>query len=186
VTVGPREKKLLLALGVAIAVTVAVRMSNDGAEGGPSASSRPRRAGQAAEPGTREVVDLDLASLRPRQDSYTIERDPFRYGAVPTPVPTPTPPPPPPPPPMPEPTWAPPPPPPPPQPPPSDHLRFLGTFGPPEARIAVIVSGEEIYNVRAGTVLEDKFIVEEIGYESVALGFVGFPDAPPRRLAAGG
>ena len=34
--------------------------------------------------------------------------------------------------------------------------------------------------------LEGKFIVQEIGFESVAIAFVGFPDAEPVRLAAGG
>ena len=46
------------------------------------------------------------------------------------------------------------------------------------------MSGEELYNVREGAVLEGKFIVQEIGFESVAIAFVGFPDAPP--AAAGG
>jgi hypothetical protein len=47
------------------------------------------------------------------------------------------------------------------------------------------MSGGEIYNVREGAILEGKFIVQEIGFESVAIAFVGFPD-PPVRLAAGG
>ena len=76
--------------------------------------------------------------------------------------------------------------PPPPTPPPLDHLRFLGSFGPPDRRIAVVMSGEELHNVREGAVLEGKFIVHEIGYESLAIAFVGFPQEPPRRLPVGG
>jgi hypothetical protein len=79
-----------------------------------------------------------------------------------------------------------PPPPPVPQPPSADHLRYLGSFGPPARRIAVVLSGDELHNVRQGAVLEGKFIVREIGYESLAIAFVGFPDAEPRRLPAGG
>jgi hypothetical protein len=68
------------------------------------------------------------------------------------------------------------------------NLRYLGSFGPERARIAVFVGpgGGEVLNAREGDVLEGKFIVERIGYESVDLKFVGFPDAPARRLAAGG
>jgi hypothetical protein len=121
--------------------------------------------------------------LRPQENRYGIGRDPFSYEPDPPP---PTPPPPPPTPPPTPPPNVPPPPPPPPQPPPIGHLKYLGSFGPPSARIAVIMSGSELYNVRQGAVLEGKFIVQEIGFESVAIGFVGFPDAPPQRLAAGG
>ena len=188
-TVGPREKKLLAALGAALALVVVVRATGGGggSDVGGGETATVRRGADRGGAEVRDVVEMNLAALRPSSATYELERDPFRYGVVPTPPP----PPPPPPPPAPEPTqivevepvWTPPPPPPP---PPSDHLKFLGTFGPPRARIAVIVSGEEIYNVREGAVLEDKFIVQEIGYESVAIAFVGFPDAPPRRLAAGG
>jgi hypothetical protein len=121
--------------------------------------------------------------LRPAEARYPIGRDPFAYEPEPTPPPPP--PTPPPPPPTPTPYVAPTPPPPPPPPDPS-HLRFLGTFGPPDARIAVVISGGEIYNVRQGAILEGRFIVQEIGFESIAIAFVGFPDAPPRRLPVGG
>ena len=47
-------------------------------------------------------------------------------------------------------------------------------------------AGENLYNARAGDVLEGKFIVDRIGYESVDLKFVGFPDAPAKRLPIGG
>ena len=79
-----------------------------------------------------------------------------------------------------------PPPPPVPQPPSTDHLRYLGSFGPPDRRIAVVIAGGELHNVREGAVLEGRFIVREIGYESLAIAFVGFPEAEPRRLPAGG
>jgi hypothetical protein len=77
-----------------------------------------------------------------------------------------------------------PPPPPPPQPPPFT-LKFLGTFGPPQARIAVFSDEKSIYNVREGGVLQGKFLVARIGLESADIQFVGFPDVPPQRLAPG-
>ena len=46
--------------------------------------------------------------------------------------------------------------------------------------------GSSIYNAGRGDVLNQKFQVVEIGLESVDLGFVGFPDEPPARLAIGG
>jgi hypothetical protein len=78
----------------------------------------------------------------------------------------------------------PPPPPPKPQPPPVD-VEYLGSFGPASAPIAVFTNGEEIFNVRTGEVIAGKFQVVQIGYESVDLAFVGFPDAPPERLPVG-
>jgi hypothetical protein len=37
-----------------------------------------------------------------------------------------------------------------------------------------------------GDVLEDQFIVSHIGYESVDIKYVDFPDLPARRLPVGG
>jgi len=68
--------------------------------------------------------------------------------------------------------------------PPEFDLRYLGSFGPRRRRIAVFAdaSGANIYNAREGDTLDDRFVVETIGYESVDIGFVGFPDVPARRL----
>jgi hypothetical protein len=71
--------------------------------------------------------------------------------------------------------------------PPPVTLRYLGSFGPDGGRIAVFRAsdGGEVLNARPGDVLERKFILERIGFESVDLRFVGFPDAPSRRLGIG-
>jgi hypothetical protein len=68
--------------------------------------------------------------------------------------------------------------------PPSVTVRYLGNFGPPSHPIAVFVDATEsnVYNAREGDTVEGKFIVQKIGYESVDLAFVGFPDAPAQRL----
>jgi hypothetical protein len=183
VKLGSREKGLLIGLAGVLALGLAVRAnSRRGGEATPRAVSA-RKAAASSGPAVREVVALDLGVLRPREGSHEIGRDPFNFQPDPTPPPPPPTPPPPPPTPTPYVTPTPPPPPPPPS---HAHLKYLGSFGPQNARIAAIMSGEEIYNVREGAVLEGKFVVQEIGFESVAIAFVGFPWAPPVRLAAGG
>lgn len=72
-----------------------------------------------------------------------------------------------------------------PTPPPIDVV-YLGSFGSGRMRLAVFTDGNEIFNVPEGDVLKDKFVVVKIGMESADLGFVGFPDAPAKRLEIGG
>jgi hypothetical protein len=69
--------------------------------------------------------------------------------------------------------------------PPQFTLSYLGNFGPATRRIAVFSDGKTIYNALEGETLAGKFIVADIGYESVDIRFVGFPDWPPQRLAVG-
>lgn len=69
--------------------------------------------------------------------------------------------------------------------PPEFRMTYLGSFGPASRRIAVFTDGEEIYNALVGDVLAGQFVVQDIGYESVAIAFVDFPDEPPRRFAIG-
>lgn len=64
-------------------------------------------------------------------------------------------------------------------------MTYLGSFGPPEKRLAVFTDGKTIYNAQRGEVLDNKYIVAHIGYESVDIQFVGFPDWPALRLAVG-
>jgi hypothetical protein len=71
----------------------------------------------------------------------------------------------------------------PPRPHPDDFtLRYLGRFGPPEKQIAVFTNGAQIFNRQEGEILDGRFIVSRIGYESVDIRFVGFPEAPARRV----
>jgi hypothetical protein len=60
---------------------------------------------------------------------------------------------------------------------------YLGSFGPARLRIAVFTDGQKVWNAREGEVLEGKFVVAQIGFESVDIRFVGFPDWPAERLA---
>ena len=205
----PRERKLLLALAAlgglaglralwslmapslltpepAAASAVAKRSAATRSNFGKSS----RRAAQEL---PKEIVELQLADLETPPRALSVGRDPFRFA------------PPPPPPPPPPPTKAeleemkrqqearrlaaeeaarqaai-------PRPPPVSVV-YLGSFGTAERRIAVFADdkGENLYNVRVGEVVEGKFIVDRIGYESVDLKFVGFPDEPAKRLPIGG
>lgn len=69
---------------------------------------------------------------------------------------------------------------------PKIDLTYLGSFGLKRQPIAVFVHGGDIINAVSGDVLSDLFIVHSIGYESVELKFVGFPNEPAHRLASGG
>jgi len=130
-----------------------------------------------------ETVRLSDLEVAPRD--YSPGRNIFRIGRRAPPPPPPAPPPP-----VAAPVQTAPPPPavaPKPQPPPVD-VTLLGIFGPDRRRIAVLKDkkGEGLYNVLEQDVVNKKFVVAEIGLQSVALGFVGFPDAEPARLKIGG
>ncbi len=129
----------------------------------------------------QDMVDLDLAALAVPARDYTPGRNIFRIYRPPLPPPAPPPP------------YVPPPvvpvaPPPPvdrtPQPPAVD-VSLVGIFGPESRRIAVLTDGEEIINALERDEVNDKFIVNRIGFESIDLGFVGFPDAPSETLEIG-
>lgn len=66
--------------------------------------------------------------------------------------------------------------------PPEFTLKYLGRFGPPGQQIAVFDNGKQIINKQEGEVIDNKFIVAHIGYESVDIGFVGFPTVPTKRV----
>ena len=66
--------------------------------------------------------------------------------------------------------------------PPEIGFKFIGTFGPRDHPIAVVQQGDQVLNVRAGDKLFGKFILRKVGYESIDVGFVGFPESETRRL----
>jgi hypothetical protein len=67
--------------------------------------------------------------------------------------------------------------------PPPFTWSYLGSFGPSSLRIATFTDGQKVWNAREGDKLEGKFIVAKIGYESVDIRFVDFPNEPPLRVA---
>jgi hypothetical protein len=200
VKLGSRERRLLYLLGAVVLVAGVARLVPLVRGAGPGAEAAGEVAGESGRSGeaVTEVLELRLADLTAQPGSYTAGRDPFRFGEPPPPPvpPGPTPeelaeiarqqeeamaaqrlleeeqrrlaaiP---------------------PQPqPPQFTLVYLGSFGPERRRIAVFSDGKNIYNASEGDVLEGKFVVARIGFESVDVKFVGFPQEPPRRLAIGG
>jgi hypothetical protein len=187
-----RREKTLIGLLVVIAIGFGASrlgglLGSDDELGGGGAA---RRRGAAAE-GPDRVATLEVARLEATARDHEPGRDPFRYYQPPPPPPPPgptaeelaaeaarrrgalealqeqTPP---------EPSG-----------PelPEVEVSYLGSFGPTHRKIAVFTDGDEIYNALVGDVLEDQFIVSRIGFESVDLTYVDFPDLPPVRLAAG-
>jgi hypothetical protein len=65
--------------------------------------------------------------------------------------------------------------------PPEITFKFIGSFGPKEQPIAVLVAGDKVINARTGDVVLERFIIKKVGYESIDVGFVG-PWSDVRRL----
>jgi hypothetical protein len=184
-----RTRWLLATLVAVLLVALALQLDRGGEAVGPSAGARSASRAPRETPLPTEIVQVEVDRLEPPSGTFQPGRDIFRYGpkepppsqrpaepqvaeATPTPAPPPKEPA------KVEPTG--------PRPPSAGHLKYLGRFGPEARPIAVLVSGQEIYNARSGEVVEDKFVVEKIGLESLDLGYVGFPDEPPARLVIGG
>lgn len=200
-----RTKMLLAALGVLLLFLAwrylgpssSAPSFERGEDLGAASVGRIPGAGRETKPVVEEVLDLQVADLRPEGHDYRPGRDPWRF---------PEPPPPPPPPPPPAPTAE--------QiraqreaeerlraqqmeaarlaaeeaarpKPPQFTLKYVGKFGPANRPIAVFTDGTEILNVQQGEVIQGKFIVSQIGYESVEIRFVDFPNVPPQRLPIG-
>lgn len=191
------RQRLLVGLLAVVAIFAGVRylpgwLSDDGA------TARARRTALAGGGAAPQVVRLDLGRLAAVEPGYTPGRNPFAYYVPPPPPrvepPGPTPeelaraaaeqarrreleaqrraeqanqPPPPP-------------------KPPDFRLTYLGSFGPESRKIAVFTDGEEIYNALVGDVLAGQFEVAEIGFESVTITYVDFPDAPAKMVGLGG
>ena len=197
-----RQAYLLAILGVAVVLFVFVRWTASGGKSSPAPSSTGPAAGSALDPDRAsaaarrgrgpapmspdEVQALSPEDLRPRpRGAVMTERDLFDVREPtkrPPPTPTPTLPPPPPPGaaafigPLPPPTATP-----TPAPPPIP-FKFMGSFGPRERPIAVLVAGDKIVNARAGDTVFERFVLKKVGYESIDVEFLGFPYAPAKRL----
>ena len=178
----PREQLLLGALAV-VAIALGIRFLATGGDQGTFDALVERTISEDAD---APVATLALAALEVRPGEYVPGRDPFRYGQPPRPpvVRDPTPPPPP------RNTQV--------EPPrvvdntppkpalPRLDYTYLGSFGPEDRPIAVLTDAEDaIYNAFEGDVIDQQFRVEQIGYESVDVGYVNFPEEPPKRLRIG-
>jgi hypothetical protein len=66
--------------------------------------------------------------------------------------------------------------------PPEFNYQYLGRFGPADRQLAVFSNGKAVFNKQEGEVIDNKFVVAHIGFESVDIRFVGFPDVPAKRV----
>lgn len=163
----------------------------DGASGGEAEDTggkAPAPFGAGSRPRVREVSPDEVPILRvedfaerKRAGASDGARDLFDFRQPtpvppkpPTPVPTPLPacgspsyvgPCPQPPPPLPTPTPT----------PPEITFRFIGSFGPKDNPIAVLVQGDQVVDARVGDVVFERFRVVHVNYESVDIGFVPKP-----------
>ncbi|HTY41652.1 MAG TPA: hypothetical protein VMH79_07250 [Thermoanaerobaculia bacterium] len=162
----------------------AVRSGGEGEDGGRSPVPARGRRAPVKDVNPDDVPVLDVADFAPSSARANAEpgRDLFELrDPTHKPLPTATPAPPapgdvrfvgplPPPPPTPTPK------------PPDIAFKFIGTFGPKDHPIAVVQQGDQVLNVRTGDKLFGKFILKKVGYESIDVGFVGFPETETRRL----
>ncbi len=199
-SVGSKKQGILLAILAAVLLLAVVRWRPGGAappasrvarpgadpiaEEAPATAARGGRRGAGKEVSPDEVPIISAKDLGPAparggadtgRDLFDL-REPTRR---PPPTPTPAPPAPgdvrfvgplPPPPPTPTPA------------PPEVTFKFLGTFGAKDHPIAVVQLGDQIFNARAGDTLFGKFVLRRVGYESIDVGFVGFPQSETRRV----
>lgn len=69
--------------------------------------------------------------------------------------------------------------------PPPINFKYLGSFGPRGRMLAVILNDEQILDVFEGDIFMEKFIVKNIGLETLEVGFVGFPDDEIQKVEVG-
>jgi len=149
------------------------------AEGGRSFGRAPQT--KPVSPDAIPDIDVSAFARRP-EGSSEVTRDLFKFKEPPPPPPL-----------RPRPSYIgpgdprfvgplPPPPPPPPPQPPAIAFQFTGTFGNPKEPVAAIVDGDRLLLVRRGDVVDGKFVIRRVGYESLDVGFVGFPEKEVRRI----
>ncbi len=181
----PAERKrltvLLALLGVALAVMV-VRYLPRGSAGASSALEGELEFTLQRVP----VLAMDVLTPVP-EPTAGVGRNPFAFGPKPTPTPAPprpTRPPLPTRPPRPTPT---------PRmirtgdgrslpPPPPFRDAFIGYLGPPGHMVAVFRDGKTIKVQEEGGVLDDTFIIRHVGFQSVEIGYVGYPEEVTTRV----
>jgi hypothetical protein len=182
--VEPRKGALLAGLLVVLAVVVVYRLKPALVEGVVGGSSD-----APAKVGSYEVPKLGWsASATPKPVIGSGTRSLFTYGPPPTPTPdlrpTPTPPP----------TL-------PPRPtavptpagieveggtrlptPPTFSMTYLGWLGPDRLPIGVFRDGGEVVVIARGDTVKNRFILRDVGPNSVTIGYVGYPESVTRKV----
>lgn len=174
------RNRVLLLVAALVVVTGWALVQRWGSVSGSSSSLGSSQA--RFEPHQVPKLETDLL-LRSRTPVEGSPRSPFAHGAPPTPTrdprPTPTP----------QPTPTPPPPPPTrtpgpsptPLPPAFDRV-YIGHLGPARLPVAVFRKGEALEIATPGTILDNRFILRQVGLESVVIGFVGYPEEVTTRV----
>lgn len=177
-----QQKKLAIGLVAVLALVLLWRLAAPAISNWLTGSEARQRAERSRSLAGLEIADLRLDLLQAEPNTFSSERDIFRY-------------------PPPKRVAPPPPPPPPPrtQPPPRDRqpppprvlpaprvpYELLGIFGPEDRRIAVLRDGKELVNAMEEETLQEKFIVHDIGLTSVEFHKVGFDDTETLSLEDG-
>jgi hypothetical protein len=171
----PKRIAVLAALLVVLGVVVVFRLRPALVAAGRGGS------GKLAKVGTYTVPALEWDRAVPREvPTPSSGRNIFTFGAPPTPTPDrrPTATPLPTQPPRPTPTppgiyvngkWILP-------PPPQFPMTYLGWLGPDRLRVAVFRQGDDVLAVPVGETVKDRFVVREVGPNTVTIGFVGYPE----------
>lgn len=175
----PRKVALLVLLLAALAVAVVWRLR-------PGLVQKVLPGGEArVSVGRFEVPHLPAAPAPQPGETHGPRRNLFTFGAPPTPTPDPRPTPTP----IPRPTATPGPPRPTPTPPgvllpdgtrlpppPPFPLAYLGWLGPRAKPVAVFRDGNDVLVAPVGSVVQDKFVVREVGPTTVTIGYLGYPE----------
>ncbi len=178
------RNRTVLLVGVLVVLVAWYLTHRTGSGGGAGAG---RKANALAYKG-REIPVLETSRMTPPPEpTGGIGRNPFGFGAPPTPTAGPTLPPPSPRPtlpprPTPTPRWVegsdgarlP--------PPPPFNRQFIGAFGPDRLIVAVFRKDNQVDVAIPGMVIDKAFIVRQVGYESVTIGFVGYPESEDVRV----
>jgi hypothetical protein len=180
-----RSRVMLLAvLLVVLVAAVAWQLRNSSALGGGGKGS------ESMTYSPHQVPALDMASLTPvPRRRAEASNNPFVFRTAPTPTPNLTP----------RPTL-------PPRPtmpvrrlatptprmikgphgmlPPPPHFNrvYIGYFGPKKRPVAVFRKGTEVEVALTGGVIDDTFIVRDVGYDDVQIGYVGYPEEVTTRV----
>jgi hypothetical protein len=67
--------------------------------------------------------------------------------------------------------------------PPAPPFKLIGIFGTREDPIAALQVGEVTQTARTGDVVLARWILRRVGFESIDIGFVGYPPTETRRMA---
>jgi len=157
------RKRTLLLVGILVALVAWLVTHRVGSGSGAGEGAK----GNALAYQGRDIPVLETSRMTPPPEpTGGVGRNPFGFGVPPTPTPR----------------WVegpdggrlP--------PPPPFNRQFIGAFGPDRLVVAVFRRNDQVDVAIPGMVLDKTFIVRHVGYESVTIGFVGYPESEDVRV----